>query len=638
MYRISVGGRTSVHLYREIFECIQIQIDINLLSELFSILILAMTLSNLNASSSHIRPRDVQVTQIGTNTTVLRSRIWDRLRFEMEYSRQRGTTVNSYLIQADKIALLDPPGKSFTNIYLQELQQTVDLAKLDYVILSHVNPNRIVTLQALLEQTPQITVVCSRPGAIFLRNHFKDAIKTTNATWEKQIYPVRGKDTLNLGQGHELAFISAPTPRWPDGLCTYDANTRILYSDKFFGAHVCNDSIFDHNWKQLDDDRRYYYDCLHAAQAQQVGAALDKFALIPAKYYAPAHGPVVRHSLSRLSYDYRQWRQQQCTKELTVVLLYASAYGNTATLSQAIAQGLLQADISVELINCEFAESAEILNAIQKCDGFIIGSPTFGGHAPSPIQIALDIILSTAAKTKLAGVFGSYGWSGEAIDLIESQLQNAGYRFGFDPIRIKFNPTDQALKQAEVAASQYAQVLKKTKKIHAPRQPVIQAQTNRTEQAIQRLIGSLCVITDESHRAIMTTWVSQATFSPPGLIVAIPKAQDSSLITQIGDRFILNILQEGQNLKRYFLNLDAHQKNPTCAIDFTLADITNRSASKQCLILNDALAYLECEVQQRMECGDHWLVYAVATSGEVLNHEGVTAVASVRSTVNHREL
>lgn len=593
-----------------------------------------MTLSHLNTLPAQIRPRDVQATQISTNTTVLRSRIWDRLRFEMEYSRQRGTTVNSYLIQADKIALLDPPGKSFTKIYLQELQQTLDLAQLDYVILSHVNPNRIVTLQALLEQAPQVTLICTRTGAVFLRNHFKDALKTTTATWEKQIYTVRGKETLDLGQGHSLTFIPVPTPRWPDGLCTYDAKTHILYSDKLFGAHVCNDSIFDDNWKQLDDDRRYYYDCLHAAQAQQVGAALDKFALISAKYYAPANGPVVRHSLSRLRYDYRQWRQQQSTKELTVALLYASAYGNTATLSQAIAQGLLQANVAVELINCELAKSEEIINAIQKCDGFIIGSPTFGGHAPSPIQVALDIIVSTAAKTKLAGVFGSYGWSGEAIDLIESKLRNAGYHFGFDPIRIKFNPTEQALRQAETAARQYAQVLKKTKKSRTPHQPILKAQSNSTEKAMQGLIGSLCVITDESRRAIMTTWVSQATFSPPGLVVAVPKAQDSSLITQIGDRFILNILQKGKNLKRYFLNLDAHQKNLTCAIDFTLDDIANQSATKQCLILNDALAYLECEVHQRMECGDHWLVYAAITSGEVLNPEGVTAVTSVRSTIN----
>ena len=309
-----------------------------------------MTFSNLHTSPGHIRPRDVQVAQISANTTVLRSRTWDRLRFELEYSRQRGTTANSYLIQADKIALLDPPGGSFTEIYLQALEQTIDLERLDYVILSHVNPNRLITLQALLEKAPQVTVVCSRPGSIFLRNHLKDALKAATTTWEKQIYPVRGKETLDLGQGHCLTFIAVPTPRWPDGLCAYDAKTRILYTDKLFGAHVCDDSVFDDNWKQLDDDRRYYYDCLHAAQAQQVSANLDKFALISAKYYAPAHGPIVRYSLSRLSYDYRQWRLQQNTKELTVALLYASAYGNTATLSQSIAQGLLQANIAVELI------------------------------------------------------------------------------------------------------------------------------------------------------------------------------------------------------------------------------------------------------------------------------------------------
>lgn len=99
---------------------------------------------------SDIKPRDVQVASIGTDTTVLRSRTWDRLKFEVEYSLQRGTTANSYLIQADKTALFAPPGESFTEIYPHQLQQCIDLQQLDYLILGHVNPKRTVTLQALL--------------------------------------------------------------------------------------------------------------------------------------------------------------------------------------------------------------------------------------------------------------------------------------------------------------------------------------------------------------------------------------------------------------------------------------------------------------------------------------------------------
>src|SRR4028118_247472 len=114
-------------------------------------------------SMSDIKPRDVQVASIGTDTTVLRSRTWDRLKFEVEYSLQRGTTANSYLIQADKTALIDPPGESFTETFLAALQQRLDLTNLDYVILGHANSNRGETLKALLDLAPQLSFVCSNP-------------------------------------------------------------------------------------------------------------------------------------------------------------------------------------------------------------------------------------------------------------------------------------------------------------------------------------------------------------------------------------------------------------------------------------------------------------------------------------------
>ncbi|MGB3204425.1 MAG: flavin oxidoreductase, partial [Crinalium sp.] len=157
--------------------------------------------------------RDVQVLPIATNTTVLRSRTWDRLKFEIEYALKRGTTANSFIIQADKTALIDPPGESFTEIFMQALKQRFDLKKLDYVILGHVNPNRSVTLKALLELAPQITFVCSNPGAIALRAAIPEQ--------KLNILVMRGEETLDLGKGHHLEFIPTPSPRWADSLCTY---------------------------------------------------------------------------------------------------------------------------------------------------------------------------------------------------------------------------------------------------------------------------------------------------------------------------------------------------------------------------------------------------------------------------------
>ncbi len=122
-----------------------------------------------------IKPRDVQVASIAAaDTTVLRSRTWDRLKFEVEYSLQRGTTANSYLIQADKIALIDPPGESFTEIFLHQLQQSIDLQQLDYVILSHVNPNRMATLKSLIELSQHVTFDSSKQRAIALQRALKE--------------------------------------------------------------------------------------------------------------------------------------------------------------------------------------------------------------------------------------------------------------------------------------------------------------------------------------------------------------------------------------------------------------------------------------------------------------------------------
>lgn len=569
------------------------------------------------------RLKDVQVAEIGADTRVLRSRTWDRLKFEAEYARQRGTTANSYLIQGEKTALIDPPGASFTDIFLKELHEHQYFQKLDYVILGHVNPNRVATLEKLLEIAPQMTIVCSKPAANALKAAFPDRPLQVNA--------VRGEEVLDLGKGHELRFAFVPTPRWVDGLCTFDPVTRILYTDKLFGAHLCEDSVFDENWKQLDGDRHYYFDCLYAAQSRQVEAALDKLAVFPAKIYGVGHGPLVRYSLSRLNLDYRQWCEQQKAQELSVALLYTSAYGNTATTGQAIARGLTQSDVDVRSINCEFATTAEITAVIEQCDGFIIGSPTLGGHAPTQIQTALGLVLSTAAKNKLAGVFGSYGWSGEAIDLIESKLQNAGYSFGFETVRVKFKPTHEVLQHCEAAGAEFAQALRKAKKVRIPRQLMTEASSgssgiawnaNRTEQALGRVVGSLCVVSakqGEVATGVLTSWVSQATFNPPGITIAIAKERADGTLDHMGDRFVLNILKEGRNLRRHFMK-------PAAPGEDRFAEVETEIAANGCLILKDALAYLECTVQNRMECGDHWLLYAVVESGKVLEQKGVTAV------------
>ncbi|MBD6614887.1 flavin oxidoreductase [Komarekiella sp. 'clone 1'] len=557
------------------------------------------------------KPRDVQVYPIATDTRVLRSRSWSRLRFEIEYALAKGTTANSYLIEGDKTAIIDPPGETFTQIYLEALQQRFDVTKLDYVILGHVNPNRAETLKALLEIAPQITFVCSNPGAKNLRGALENP--------DLPIMVMRGEETLDLGQGHYLQFIPTPNPRYADQLCTYDPQTEILYSDKLFGAHVCGDQVFDEGWEIYNEDRRYYFDCLMAPHARQVETALDKLADFPVRMYATGHGPLVRYSLIDLTKAYREWSQQQTSADLTVALIYASAYGNTATLAQAIARGITKAGVAVESINCEFTDPEDIRAAVEKSAGFVIGSPTLGGHAPTPVQTALGIVLSTATNNQLAGVFGSFGWSGEAVDLIEGKLKDAGYRFGFDPIRVKFKPNDATLQLCEEAGTDFAQALKKAKKVRSPSQPA-----TTVEQAVGRIVGSLCVLTakeGDRSSAMLASWVSQASFNPPGLTIAVAKDRAIETLTHSGNKFVLNILKEGNHL-----GLMKHFLKPFGPAQDRFAGVAAEETENGSPVLTDALAYLECSVQNRMESGDHWLVYATVENGKVLNQDGVTAV------------
>ena len=563
------------------------------------------------------KPRDVQVLPLGLDTLILRSRTWDRLKFEIEYARERGTTANSFLIQGDKIALFDPPGESFTGIFLEALQQRIDPTKIDYLILAHVNPNRAITIKALLELAPQLTLVCSNPGAIALRSLLPDT--------ELNLRIVRGEETLDLGKGHQLQFLTVPIPRWSDEMCTYDPQTEILFTDKLFGAHICCDQVLDEGWTTFSDDRRYYFDAVMAAYARQVEAALEKlepFLSRTKTIVAPGHGPMVRYGLRELIHDYQQWSQAQRANETMVTMIYASAYGNTAILGQAIARGITKAGVAVETINCEFAQPEEIKTAIAKSAGFAIGSPTLGGHLPTPVQTALGIVLANASKSQLAGVFGSFGWSGEAVDLLEGKLKDAGYTFGFEAVRVKFKPTEVHIQMCEEAGIDFAQAIKKSRKLRTPRQPVTESQAARTEQAVGRIVGSLCVLSakqGEVATGMLADWVSQATFNPPGLTMAVGKERAIESLLYPGSKFVLNILAEGKQLRKHFMK-------PFAPGEDRFAEVETEIAQNGCPILTGSLAYLECEVEQRMECGDHWVIYATTENGKVLQQEGVTAV------------
>ena len=160
-----------------------------------------------------------------------------------------------------------------------------------------------------------------------------------------------------------------------------------------------------------------------APMSTQVNSIIEKFEDFEIDTIVPGHGPAISGSWRSLLNNYQSWGESQKYSNLRVALFFASAYGNTAAIADAIARGISKTGVKVKIINCEFTASDSLVTEIRKADGYLIGSPTLGGHAPTPIVSALGSLLAEGDRGKPAGVFGSYGWSGEALDLLEKKIK-----------------------------------------------------------------------------------------------------------------------------------------------------------------------------------------------------------------------
>ena len=205
-------------------------------------------------------------------------------------------------------------------------------------------------------------------------------------------------------------------------------------------------------------------------------------------------------------------------------------------------------------------------------------------------------------------------------------MSDAGYRFGFDPIRVRFSPDNVTLTTCEAAGSQFAQQLRKRSKQPISQPAISIAQADRTAQAMGRVVGSLCVATVQQgdfHHGILTAWVSQATFDPPGVMLAW--SVDEPVFGQLAPDtpFVLNILKEGRTIRRHFSYQQATQTA------FSL--LSTRLAENGSPIITEALAYLECTVKDCIPAGDHQLIYAHVSAGSLLESDGVTALQHRKS-------
>lgn len=363
--------------------------------------------------------------------------------------------------------------------------------------------------------------------------------------------------------------------------------------------------------------------------SKAAGFAKDKRseALLVTSALCPIHGPVVRSTITELVREYRMWTNEKIKQadEATIAVIYASAYGNTAALAQAISRGISKAGVGVESLNTEQSTSAEVSALVQRCCGFVVGSPTLGGHMPTPVQNALGVILrDNAARSKPCGVFGSFGWSGEAVDEIEQRLKDAGFSFAFPTIRCKFKPTESMLQVCEESGTDLAQFVRREKlKVRTKASPQFSAASD-VEQAVGRVIGSLCIVSSkegDAESAMLASWVSQASFVPPGLTIAVAKDRAVESLLLPGGKFVLNVLGQGKTgaIMKQLLK-------PFKPGEPRFEGLNVKDASNGGKILLDAISWMECTVSSRLETGDHWVIYATVDNADLQDDKTLSAI------------
>lgn len=559
----------------------------------------------------------LQCEAIASDTITIRSLDWDRSRFDIEFGLRNGTTYNSFLVRGERTALIDTSHLKFEGTWLDLLKEQIDPKAIDVLIVSHTEPDHSGLVGHVIDLNPDIEVVGSKVAIQFLENQVHRPFKSR---------AVKSGDELDLGTNpesgiqHRFEFLSAPNLHWPDTIFSFDHGTGILYTCDAFGMHYCSEDTFDLDPGALAPDFRFYYDCLMGPNARSVLQAMKRMDGLEGTIntIATGHGPLLRHHLNLWMGDYKDWSSDRSKGEAYAAVCYLSQYGFCDRLSQAIARGIGKAEAQVQLVDLRATDAQELSALIGEASAVVV--PTWPANPDPELQASIGTLLAALKPKQWIGSYDAYGGNDEPIDAVATQLRSMGQKEAFEPLRVRQVPDGNDYQRCEEAGTDLGQLLTRAKTIAA-----MKSLDGDLDKALGRLSGGLYVVTarqEERASAMVASWVSQASFDPPGITVAVAKDRAIEALLQVGDRFVLNILREDnyQDLMRHFLKRFPPGADRFAGVS-TLEGVANGGP-----VLGDALAFLGCRVSQRMEGPDHWIIYGEVEQGNVSDTEARTAV------------
>jgi len=371
--------------------------------------------------------------------------------FDDLFPTQFGTTYNSYLIKGEThTAIVDTVKAKRFDEFLANIRSVQDPAEVDYIIVNHSEPDHSGSLSLLLQHCPKAVVVSSQAARTFLGNQI-------HHPFESRI--VKDNDLLDLG-GRVMRFIAAPFLHWPDTMFTL-LDEEVLFSCDAFGSHFSGEGSFADEMPDFSGETRFYYDCIMRPFKERILAAVAKLDGVELKLLCPSHGPVYRSEARKPVELYRNWSMPKAGGK-RIAVFYISPHGNTESMAEAVAKGATLPGVHVTLCHINHASVADIRDLMEESDALIFGTPTINRDIPKPMWDVLAYLSTVSLKGNIGGIFGSYGWSGEACRMLEERLKSMNFKLPVPFVRAPFMPRPEAIAECEALGRGIAEeVLKK---------------------------------------------------------------------------------------------------------------------------------------------------------------------------------
>ena len=380
---------------------------------------------------------------------------WEIRHFHgFELSTHRGTTYNAYLIVDKEVVLVDTVWGPFQEQLIENIREVIDPSRISLVVANHAEVDHSGGLPAVMRHAPEATVIVSARGMESIPGHY-------HKDWKFRA--VKTGEKVNIGR-NDLIFVEAPMLHWPDSMFTYLTGENILMPNDAFGQHYA--SAFRFN-DQVDQDELYYEALKYYANiltpfSAFVTKKIDEVLAfgLPVAMIAPSHGVIWRKEPLQIVRQYQEWAKQE--GEPSAVIIYDTMWNATRRMAEAISVGLASRGVDSKVFHMAMTDRNDVLTEVFKAKAIIVGSPTLNNGLLPTITPILEDLKGLKFQNKIGAAFGSYGWSGESVKIIEERLKESKVRLIREGLLCKWQPSETDIKTCEDFGREIAQAIKIT--------------------------------------------------------------------------------------------------------------------------------------------------------------------------------